>query len=272
MHASRDHGYRKKVRFFAAGDTCQACGQLFHSGNRLSIHLEENLRCYDVIQSCWPPMPLALVQELDAADAAVEAKLRQEGWWASKAFQPALATCFVPLPPAESPEARLLHDKMTARRPSDELPFLNMQGRRIEQTPPSSKDLWWTRDDMPAFVFQSPQGTDRGHGAYDMHGLAREAARLHIRSLVIVHFSVVFDALATFMRLLTIMFNAQEPTFSQSPLISACSGNMQILPQLQPPDGGQPVCMLARWFQRAVAHRAKLLLLHANKMMMDPDP
>ena len=39
-------------------------------------------------------MPLALVQEMDAADCALEAKLRQGGWWASKTFQPALATSF----------------------------------------------------------------------------------------------------------------------------------------------------------------------------------
>ena len=80
MHASREHGYRKKVRFFAVGDMCQACGQIFHSRNRLSIHLEKNARCYDTIQSCWPPMPLEMVQALDAEDAANEAKLRHDGW------------------------------------------------------------------------------------------------------------------------------------------------------------------------------------------------
>ena len=81
-----------------------------------------------------------------------------------------------------------MYEKMVARRPSDELPFHNTQGRRIEQTPAPSKDVWWTKADMPAFVLHSPQGTDQGHGAYDMSGLAKEAAMLHVRSLVIVHF------------------------------------------------------------------------------------
>ena len=30
MHASREHGYRKKVRYYAAGTTCPVCCQLFH--------------------------------------------------------------------------------------------------------------------------------------------------------------------------------------------------------------------------------------------------
>ena len=187
MHSSREHGYRKKVRFYAIGDMCQACGKIVHSRNRLCIHLEKNERCYRVVQACWPPMPLALVQELDQADTEEESQLRQAGWWASKAFKPAMATCTVPLPPADHVAAQQMHDKWSAKRPSDELPYLNLQGHRVgADTAPSG--LWWTKDDLPAFVYQSSQGPDRGHGAYDMAGLAREASILHIRALVIVHF------------------------------------------------------------------------------------
>ena len=47
MHASRERGYRKRVRFFANGNTCMVCGQLFHTRNRLCIRLEKTqmLRC-----------------------------------------------------------------------------------------------------------------------------------------------------------------------------------------------------------------------------------
>ena len=41
MHASREHGYRKRVRFYASGDTCPVCCQLFHTRQRLSIHFKK---------------------------------------------------------------------------------------------------------------------------------------------------------------------------------------------------------------------------------------
>lgn len=83
--------------------------------------VEKNSKCHDIVQPCWPPMPLAIVQETDASDREQEAKLRQGGWRASKAFQPAIQTL---LPPARSPEAQLMHAKMSARRLSDELPYI----------------------------------------------------------------------------------------------------------------------------------------------------
>ena len=189
MHASRDHGYRKQVRYCASGDTCPVCCQLFHTRQRLSIHFEKNPKCYDVVQHCWPPMPSAMVQALDAEDQSRESELRKNGWWASKAFEPVRQTLGASLPPLQSHEAKLMYDKMHSRRPP-ELAFQQLQGRRIDQTTSSPPAFWWTRDDLPAFVVHSPcaQGTDRGAGAFDMSGLAREAARLHIRSLVVVHF------------------------------------------------------------------------------------
>ena len=103
MHASREHGYRKKVRYFAVGDTCPACCQLFHTRNRLAIHLEKNTKCYDVVQACWPPMPQAQVDLLDAEDKQTESQLRRAGWWASKAFDPAVQTAGPRLPPLHDP-------------------------------------------------------------------------------------------------------------------------------------------------------------------------
>ena len=77
-----------------------------------------------------------------------------------------------------------MHYRMSQRRPSDELAFVNMQGHKIQQGLDAMPRVWWTKADVPPFILQSAQGSDRGYGVFDMFGLAREAARLHIRALV----------------------------------------------------------------------------------------
>eukprot|EP00435_Cladocopium_sp_Y103_P043513 s216_g12.t1 len=188
MHAHRDHGYKKKVRYFTAGDTCPVCLQIFHTRKRLSIHLEKTDRCYSVVQACWPAMPSAEVQLLDDADKIVESKLRKDGWWAAKAFQPAMQTLGASLPPADHPGSKIMFDKVAARRPPDTEAYSQLQGRQIQTMPDQEPELWWTTSDLPAFVMQSMQGPDKGGGAYSMGGLARQTALLHVRALVIVHF------------------------------------------------------------------------------------
>ena len=188
MHASREHGYRKKVRYYAAGTTCPVCCQLFHTRNRLAIHLEKNHKCYSVVQACWPPMPQHMVDQLDQEDREVEASLRKAGWWASKAFEPAIRTCGPSLPPTTDPACALMFNKTLQRRPPDATAYLQLQGRRVEQDPNKQQGLWWTHADLPAFILQSPQGIDQGGGAFSMQGLARAAALLHVRALVITHF------------------------------------------------------------------------------------
>ena len=137
MHAARGHGYRKKVRYFAIGDTCQACGQNFHTRKRLSVHYEKQQKCYDIVTACWPPFPAAMVQSLDMADKEDEVQLRKQGWWAAKAFQPVQQTQGPPLPSAGSAAAQAMHDKMMQRRPSDELAYTQLQGTRITKLPPA---------------------------------------------------------------------------------------------------------------------------------------
>ena len=188
MHAARVHNYRKKVRYFAIGEVCHSCLQKFHTRCRLATHYEKNERCYQVIQACWPPMPQVLVDALDQEDKDREIELRKEGWWATKALEPALRLIGPALPPADDPAAKAMFDKMKAKRPPDTLAFENLQGRRITHKDTSEGQLWWQHSDLPAFVFQSMQGADSGGGAYAMYGLAKEAAILHVRALVIVHF------------------------------------------------------------------------------------
>eukprot|EP00435_Cladocopium_sp_Y103_P046244 s495_g13.t1 len=188
MHAHREHGYKKKVRYFTAGETCPVCLQMFHTRKRLSIHLEKTERCYSVVQACWPPMPASDVQALDDIDKEVESRLRKEGWWASKAFQPVMQTAGPALPPVDHQGSREMFAKMQARRPSDSEAFSQLQGRQVQQVTDQTKELWWRQSDLPAFVMQSVEGPDHGNGVYSMSGLAKEAAMLHIRALVVVHF------------------------------------------------------------------------------------
>ena len=188
MHASREHGYRKKVRYYAAGNTCHVCCQLFHTRSRLAVHLEHNPKCYEIAQACWPPMQEQQVTVLDQADKDLEARLRQEGWWATKAFLPAVRVHGPALPPLDHPACREIYDKVAARHPPDATAFSLLQGRRLTEATSSNPDLWWQHSDMPAFVLQSPHGIDPGSGAFAIGSLARETARLHIKALVIVHF------------------------------------------------------------------------------------
>ena len=188
MHAARVHNYRKKARYYAIGEDCHFCLQKFHTRCRLATHYEKNDRCYQVVQACWPPMPQALVDMLDQEAKDHEMELRKEGWWATKALAPAFRFQGPMLPPADSPEARAMKDKMMERRPSDTVAYENLQGHRITQKDPADSKLWRQTSDLPAFVFQSMQGADSGGGAYAMYGLAKETAILHVRALVIVHF------------------------------------------------------------------------------------
>ena len=188
MHAARSHGYKKRVRFYAVGSLCNACCTEFHSRKRLTVHYEHQQRCWDTVQACHPPMSEAVVEELDAQDRSREAELRKGGWWAAKAFDPALKVYGPALPPMDDPGSAYMHALQHNRCPSDANAFENLQGRKVDGPLPQQADFWYWHHDMPKFVFQSNGGKDAGAGAFALKGLAVEAARLHVRSLVIVHF------------------------------------------------------------------------------------
>ena len=188
MHASREHGYKKKVRYFAIGDTCQACCKMFHTRKRLSVHLEKQPRCYRVVQACWPPMPADLVEALDAEDREAEKQLRKQGWWASKAMSPALTLAGPVLPPERHPACAWMHDRMSLRRPCTATAYDRLQGRQVDRQPAPDPGIWWHSKDIPAFVMHSTGGPDLGNGAFALGGLARAAAKLHVTALVVVHF------------------------------------------------------------------------------------
>ena len=192
MHASRDHGYRKKARFFAIGATCHACCTHFHSRRRLMIHYEKANACYDRVQQCWPPLEMEVVVGLDSADKALEIDLRQQGWWASKAFSPAYKVAGPTLPPLNHPAANDMRCKALARQTHEpeeaELPFQQLQGHAVQQSHAHHTGVWLFDDDLPDYIEQSSGGPDAGHGAFSAAGLVVDAARLHVKALVAVHF------------------------------------------------------------------------------------
>ena len=80
----------------------------------------------------------------------------------------------------------------TARRPaSDELmPYELLQGHAVTTAPAPHHDIWLFEEDLPDHIEQSAHGPDPGHGAFAASGLAADAAKLHIKAVVVAHFSV----------------------------------------------------------------------------------
>ena len=55
------------------------------------------------------------VESLDSVDRIAGTKLRKEGWWAAKAFLPAVKMPGPPLPPFGDPGCTYMFEKMQAR-------------------------------------------------------------------------------------------------------------------------------------------------------------
>ena len=109
---------------------------------------------------------------MDAEDSASESDLRARGWWASKALLPAFRMCGPCLPPPDSPESALMYHRMAERRPSDQLAYQYLQGRRQSAPPPAEPTVWWHDADLPSYVMQSASGWDKGYGCFDMGALS----------------------------------------------------------------------------------------------------
>ena len=91
------------------------------------------------------------------------------------------------LPPAGTVDAALVLTKWQTRLADSDQSHLNLQGRQTTTLLPESPEVRLFAEDQPAFVYQSQQGFQIGDGRLHAQGLAREYARLHIKSMVI-HF------------------------------------------------------------------------------------
>ena len=133
-------------------------------------------------------MDEATVSLLDAGDREEESKLRRQGWWAAKAFSPAMRLPGPGLPPAADAGSSYMFACHAEKHPSDAHAFKLLLGRNLQQPEKRHPEVWYWHTDMPPFVFQSSGGKDCGAGAFSLGGLAADAARLHVRALVVVHF------------------------------------------------------------------------------------
>ena len=187
-HCQRVHGYRRLVRFFASGDTCPACCKLHHSRMRLCQHLTHSEPCMQQLQACFPPMSDACVQQLDYEDELEFAALKKEGWWRTKALLPACKAYGPVLPASDSPAARQMYARWTARFPQAGTAFNQLQGRKLDLDATGDSDAQPAQHSVQGFVLQSPHGGLDGGGLFQCAGLATLNARMNISTLVFVHF------------------------------------------------------------------------------------
>eukprot|EP00438_Fugacium_kawagutii_P008683 Skav210826 [mRNA] locus=scaffold1597:393139:398030:- [translate_table: standard] len=188
IHAHKKHGYRDKVRYYALGAQCLACNLEFHTRPRLCRHLQVQAGCLATYQACFAPASEEMVDDLDGQDRELHRVLRQQGWTEFHALQACLCLPGPVLPAAGTPEAAYMLQCSRQRMDNQQPAFTQMFGLCTSSSPVPSSQLWGEEAALPAFVFQSAGGVQKGDGRLDMGGLAREYAILHIRCLVFVHF------------------------------------------------------------------------------------
>eukprot|EP00435_Cladocopium_sp_Y103_P007844 s1133_g2.t1 len=188
-HCTKAHGYRKLAKHYARDGRCAHCTRDFHTRTRLCAHFHGKPECLQHHQECFVPLTPDELQALDAQDREHHRELRQQGWLSTKATVPAVRSIGPPLPPLGSTEAKQMRAFWQQRSESVEgHAFQQFAGHLVgEQGSVTMKDAQCNA--IPGFLYQSPQGTIKGHaGRFEMSGLARMAAILHIRTYCFVHF------------------------------------------------------------------------------------
>eukprot|EP00435_Cladocopium_sp_Y103_P049671 s1362_g15.t1 len=189
IHSVRTHGYRPVMKHFARDGCCAHCAQDFHTRTRLCAHFHSKPDCLRHHQACFVPLSPDELQQLDAHEGQQTHELRQQGWLPTKAVTPAIRAFGPPLPPVGSLAAQTMLAYWQQRAPDVETHAFQMlvghcEGHEAEAVPVASGS-----DHIPGFLYQSPQGTCKGHAnCFEMGGLARLAASLHIKTLCFVHF------------------------------------------------------------------------------------
>ena len=187
MHAHKCHGYTTKVKYYAIGDTCQVCLKWYHCRARLCSHLTTSHACRETLAACYPPLPDDLVKQLDDDDRIERRRLKQQGWWATKAFLPVMKVCGPALPPPTCPDAQILFEKACRNQHVHGAAFEQLQGFQTAQQANEEQNESLGKD-FPQFVIDSPEGHLTAEGRFDDVNLANELAILHIRCRLFVHF------------------------------------------------------------------------------------
>ena len=115
-------------------------------------------------------------------------RMKSQGWLKTKALVPMIKAFGPSLPPVDSAESREMLLRWTARRAPDPHPmFEALEGFCVETQ--VNDPVKVEEPDVIPFVLQSAGGHLKGEaGRYEMTGLARMHAALHIRTLCFVHF------------------------------------------------------------------------------------
>ena len=188
MHSKHQHGYKTLVKYYAAGEICPCCVKWYHCRARLKTHLTTSHRCLETLIACFPPMQEDEVEAWDENDRERNRKLKQEGWWATKALHPVLRIHGPSLPPSDDPAAEVMRGKAQSRQQEPGSAFQMLQGRKVDEGLDETVDERRIDEDIPQVVMQSSGGSECGNGQFDEGGLAKVYARLHLRCMAFIHF------------------------------------------------------------------------------------
>lgn len=128
------------------------------------------------------------MDQLDDMDRTDARQLRDQGWGAHQALVACYRVHGPMLPPRSSEAAAIMFRKSQARSRQPGTAFQQLVGYYTQALPEPASTFWWQDKDLPAFVFQSAQGPQRGHGRLDRAGLATINGKLFIRHYVFVPF------------------------------------------------------------------------------------
>ena len=124
----------------------------------------------------------------DLEDRLHNRQMKQDGWWATKAFAPVVPVSGPFLPACHTEDAALMKRRMTERCGPGSSAFRSLQGRQAVESTENNETSWWKQDKWTAVIMQSHQGLSQGDGQFANEGLSSLYAKLHIRCFAIVHF------------------------------------------------------------------------------------
>eukprot|EP00435_Cladocopium_sp_Y103_P030701 s66_g7.t1 len=189
VHSVRTHGYRSIMKHFARDGRCAHCAREFHTRTRLCAHFHSKPDCLRHHQACFLPLTPDELQELDAQERQQTRVLKQQGWLPTKAILPAIRAYGPALPPVDSPAAQAMLDFWTRQAEAEPAHAFQMLAGHCEGILTDEASVPPQDDVIPGFLYQSPQGTRKGYAnCFEMGGLARLAASLHITTYCFVHF------------------------------------------------------------------------------------
>ena len=186
MHAVHAHGYKRRVKFWVAGDECLACGKKFFTRTRALVHVQATQSCFQVLTACFPPMLDEEVASLDEQDRQESAVLKAQGWLPTKALLPVLRVPSVGLPPPGSADAARMRDKCLARNPQDDRAFLQLEGCCVNAE--ADMDEARIDDSVLGFVGNSAGGMCEGAlGIFCQEGLTMLCAQISLKAKIFLH-------------------------------------------------------------------------------------